>query len=261
MFDGREFARKKMAELLGLHKASTMVSIYQSSDPGSVLYTRLKKQAAESVGIKFVDYDVVGKSKDEIITLIKQINANNSIQGILVQKPSGEMDFSVADWSEIVYAINPRKDIDGLTPENLGLLTIGTPRFIPATVKAVMTVIKEFGIDLLGKKAVIVGASEILGKPLSMLLTDKGATVSLLHMATRKLRNYTQDADLLISATGSPELIGADDIKTGSVVIDVGAPRGDVKLEVKDKAAFFSPVPGGVGPVTIACLLENLLLK
>ncbi|MGD0523467.1 MAG: tetrahydrofolate dehydrogenase/cyclohydrolase catalytic domain-containing protein [Candidatus Microgenomates bacterium] len=269
IFDGRGYAeakraelKQKVAELTRAGKAPCMASIYISTDPGSVLYTRLKKQAAESVGIKFTDYDVTDKSKDEIITLIEQINSDKSVQGILVQKPSGKNDFSFSDWSEIVCTIDPRKDIDGLTPENLGLLAIGTPRFVPATVRAVMIVVNQSGIDLLGKKAVIIGASEILGKPLSMILTDKGATVSILHGATRDISNYTAEADLLVSATGNPGLIGAKDIKAGAVVIDVGAPKGDVKTEeVMEKASFLSLVPGGVGPVTISCLLTNLLLK
>lgn len=266
IFNGRQYSEAKRVELkqrvAGLSEKPCMASLYQSSDPGSALYTRLKKQAAESIGIKFVDYDVVGKSKDEIITLIKQINQDSSVQGILVQKPSGSKDFLVSDWSEIVSTIDPGKDIDGLTPENLGLLAIGTPRFIPATVKAVLVVVAKSGVSLSGKKVVIIGASEILGKPLSMILTDKGATVSILHMATGDIGNYTKDADLLVSATGSPGLIGADNIKSGAVVIDVGAPKGDVKTqEVIKIASFLSPVPGGVGPVTISCLLENLLLK
>lgn len=269
IFDGRQYSeakkvelKQKVAKLARSGKYPCMASLYQSSDPGSALYTRLKKQAAESVGIRFIDYDIEGKAKDEIITLIKQINEDNLVQGILVQKPSGSNDFSSPDWSEIVTAIDPYKDIDGLTPENLGLLTIGTPRFIPATVKAVLTVIEKSGIVLTGKKVVIIGASEILGKPLSMILTDKGATVSILHSATHNVSNYTAGADLLVSATGNPGLIGAKDIKNGAVVIDVGAPKGDVKTEeVVNKASFLSPVPGGVGPVTISCLLENLLLK
>ena len=262
IFNGREYAQKKLAELAELGRTPALASLYRSTDPGSALYTRLKKQTALSIGVKFNEHDIAGLAVSEIITLIKQINADTAISGILVQKPAGEVDFNPSEWAKIVMAIDSDKDIDGLTPQNLGLLAIGTPKFIPATVKAVLSVIAESGIKLPGKKVVIIGASEILGKPLCMLLTDMGATVSLLHKLTDSLTNYTQEADLLISATGFPGLIGETEIKPGAVVIDVGAPKGDIRTEeVMKKAAFLSPVPGGVGPITIACLLENLLLK
>lgn len=252
----------KISQLIAEGKHPSLASIYLSEDPGSALYTKLKQRAAEAVGIRFLSYRVEDKDVKRFVSIITNLNEDDTIDGILLQKPSGKHDFDINEWSEIIQNLDPVKDVDGLTPENLGLLSIGTPRFIPATARAVLTILKSWNYKLQGKHAVIIGASEILGRPLSMLLTDSGATVSILHSKTKDLQKYSCDADLLVSATGVTGLIGAEMVKQGSAVIDVGAPKGDVLTdEVLNKTAYLSPVPGGIGPVTIACLLENLVEK
>jgi methylenetetrahydrofolate dehydrogenase (NADP+)/methenyltetrahydrofolate cyclohydrolase len=268
IFDGKIFAKEEKEDLknkvIGLSEKGIkpcLASVYLSSDPGSVLYTRLKGQAAEEIGIKFLSFEIKSNNNvSEIVSIVERLNKDESVQGILVQKPSGVNDFDSADWAKITLSISPKKDIDCLTPENLGLLLIGKPRFIPATVMAVLKVLKSSKVEFHNKNVVLIGASEILGKPLSHILTDMGSTVSLLHRKTGDISKYTKEADILISATGEPGIIGKDLIKDNSVVIDVGAPNGDVRTqEVLGKVSFLSPVPGGVGPMTINCLLENLI--
>jgi methylenetetrahydrofolate dehydrogenase (NADP+)/methenyltetrahydrofolate cyclohydrolase len=267
IFDGKSFAKTKKEDLITKIKILSdkgikpcLASIFLSEDAGSVLYTRLKGLAAEEIGINFKSFEIKNKNVEEIINIVRKLNNDPIVNGILVQKPSGENDFSDEEWAKIALSIDPKKDVDCLSPENLGLLLIGKPRFVPATVLAVTKVLDFAKIDPNGKRVVLIGASEILGKPLSHILTDKGATVSLLHKATSDISDYSKDADILISATGNPSIIGKEMIKDGAVVIDVGAPNGDVKTqEVIGKASFLSPVPGGVGPMTIHCLLENLI--
>lgn len=267
IFDGKTFAKKEKEDLKkkvnNLSKKGVMpclASVFLASDPGSVLYTKLKGQAAEEIGIKFLSYEIGSNNVSEIVSIVKKLNKDNNVQGILVQKPSGKNDFSSSDWATITLSISAQKDIDCLTPENLGLLLIGNPKFIPATVLAVLKVLEFSKVDLHNKNVVIIGASEILGKPLSHILTDMGATVSLLHKKSGDISKYTKEADILISATGEPEIIGKDLVKDNSIIVDVGAPNGDVRTqEVLGKVSFLSPVPGGVGPMTINCLLENLI--
>lgn len=266
IFDGREYASRKtekvknrVEKLLKKGVKTTLASLFLPSDAGSALYTRIKGNAARGVGMDFQAHEIQDpKDTGDIITLIYELNENPSVTGILIQKPSGERDFSVQDWSNIVSALNVGKDVDGLHPENLGLLTLGTPRFIPATVKAVLEALAWGKVEVEGKHVVVLGASEILGKPLNAILTDHDATVTVVHKATRDVKKHTREADILVSATGHPGLITADMVKEGAAVIDVGAPKGDVRTEeVVSKVSFISPVPGGIGPVTVACLLEN----
>jgi len=267
LFDGKMFAKegrenlaKKVKYLSDKGIEPCLASVFLSSDPGSVLYTRLKGQAAKEIGIKFLSFEIKNKNVSEVVSIINKLNIDTNVHGILAQKPSGNNDFTNKEWAKIALSISPQKDIDCLSPENLGLLLIGNPRFIPATVLGVLKVLEYSKTNLSGKRIVLVGASEILGKPLSHILTDKGATVSLLHKATADISNYSKEADILISATGNPGIIGKDIIKENSIVIDVGAPNGDVKTEeVLEKVSFLSPVPGGVGPMTIFCLLESLV--
>jgi methylenetetrahydrofolate dehydrogenase (NADP+)/methenyltetrahydrofolate cyclohydrolase len=160
---------------------------------------------------------------------------------------------------KILSAINPLKDVDCLTPENFGLLAMGKPRFLPATVKAILEIIKVSGFRLQASSIVIVGASNIVGKPLALHLSNLGATVTICRSKTKNLEKYTRQADLLVSATGVPKLIKKDMVKKKAIVIDVGFPVGDVDFEnVSKVASFITPVPGGVGPLTVVCLLENV---
>lgn len=268
IFDGREFSSRKKAELSvkveDLKKRGItpcLASIFLVSDKGSSLYTKLKSQEADSIGVKFILEAVEEKDSETTVQLVKKLNEDPSVHGILVQKPSGENDYSEEDWFNIVSSINPKKDVDGLTPNSLGNLTLGRPTFIPATVKAVLSVIAESRTDLESRNVVILGASEILGKPLSMILTDRGATVSMLHSKSKDIQYYLDKADILISATGSPGIVNSEMVKSGSVVIDVGSPKGDILVDknLLNKVSFLSAVPGGVGPVTVISLLENLI--
>ncbi|MDO8503490.1 MAG: bifunctional 5,10-methylenetetrahydrofolate dehydrogenase/5,10-methenyltetrahydrofolate cyclohydrolase [bacterium] len=269
IFDGREFVRRKNEEtrrrvedLIKKGVKPTLVSIFSPSDAGSALYTKIKKDAAQALGIQFRAKEIEdAHDPDSIISEIEKINNDSKVHGILVQKPSGENDFSKEDWSRIISTLSPKKDVDGLTPENLGLIDLGTPRFFPATAAAVLAILEESKIVIRGSNVVIVGVSEILGKPLAAELTERRATVTTTHRGTRDLAGVIKRADILVSATGTPNLIKGDMVKSGVVVIDVGAPKGDVLFqEVKDIASFITPVPGGVGPVTVSCLLENTVL-
>jgi len=196
IFDGKTFVKGKKADLVKKVKYLSekgikpcLASVYLSADPGSVLYTRLKGEAARKAGIKFLSFKINSNNVSEIISIVERLNKDNSVQGILVQKPSGSNDFKNEEWAKIALSISPQKDVDCLSPENLGLLLIGTPKFIPATVLSVLKVLEFSKVDLNGKKIVIIGTSEILGKPLSHILTDKGATVSLLHKARSRYSN------------------------------------------------------------------------
>lgn len=267
LFDGRDYAEKKLNNLAERVKKLRekgieikMASIFLTSDRGSVLYTNIKKKSAEMIGVSFQDYGMGEKDTGKIISIIKRLNEDESCQGILVQKPSGVNDFEDREWAKIVSEVSVNKDIDGLNPINLGLLMMNTPRFIPATVRAVLEIIKESGFNPAGKRVVIVGSSEILGRPLAMEMVNQEATVAMPHKRSGELRLDTVSADLLVTATGSPGIIGEEDIKEGVVIIDVSSPKGDVRKEkIMGKAAFYTPVPGGVGPVTVTCLLENLV--
>ena len=267
-FDGKEHSKVKMIGLAARAeklrqkgKMPVLASVFVASDKGSALYTKLKGKAAESIGIEFKSYKVNKKEVDDIISLVKHLNTDPEIDGILIQKPSGKEVFAKKDWVRIVSTLATKKDVDGLTPENLGLLSMGLPRFVPATVKATLEVLDSWEIGVEGKQVVIIGASEILGKPLSMILTSKGATVSLLNSKTKDISSFTHEAKIVISAAGVPDLIGPDHLSNGVVLIDVGAPKGDVRMDAYGKASHVSPVPGGVGPVTISCLLENLIVS
>lgn len=238
-----------------------MGSIFLTSDRGSVLYTNIKKRNAEMVGISFQDCGMEEKDMSKITSQIREWNEDDNFQGILVQKPSGENGFTNQEWDEIVSAINPKKDVDGLTCENLGHLSSTTePSFIPATVRAVLEILKVAKFDVGGKDVVIIGSSIIMGLPLSQKLIRQEASVAVLNKKTADRLSYTRRADLIVTATGSPGIIGVDDIKEGVVIIDVSSPKGDVRQkEIIGKARFYTPVPGGVGPVTVVSLLENLV--
>lgn len=269
IFDGRAEARTRKEELkkrvTSLRERGIipkLVSFYLAKDEGSALYTRIKRNAAIEVGIEFDDIEL-GDSTDieRTVAQIKELNEDTMVHGILIQKPSGVNNFSEEDWEEMVSAIDPLKDVDGLTPENLGLVTTGNPRFLPATVKAVLSVLDHAHIQLpvldTVLDIVIIGDTDILGKPLAEHLKNQGVRVIVANKFTEDLGAVTKNADVLVSATGVPDLISKDMVKEGAVVIDVGEPKGDVQEDVREVASFLSPVPGGVGPLTVVSLLEN----
>lgn len=281
IFDGKAFAKEK--ERVLKRKVETLrqkgvrpklVSILADDSKESALYVSLKAKFAQQIGVIFdIQQFAVGTKTKEIVAGIQKANADSSVHGIMIQLP-------VENQGEILQAISPAKDVDCLTEENLGLIVIGKPRFLPATVKAVMEIVKyalghlghmfEEEKWLKGKTICIIGASIIVGKPLSIILSDLGATVIICRSTTGKLAEFTQKADVLVSATGAIDLVRKEMVKTGAIVIDVGISKllrdgkfrvvGDVSKDVLERTSFLTPVPGGVGPVTVACLFENLLL-
>ncbi|MFQ5850286.1 MAG: bifunctional methylenetetrahydrofolate dehydrogenase/methenyltetrahydrofolate cyclohydrolase FolD [Candidatus Binatia bacterium] len=233
-------------------------------DPGSHLYVRNKEKACKEVGIQTKEHLLAESvSEREILSLIDSLNRDKGIQGILVQLPLP----AHVDTERILQAVSPEKDVDGFHPVNQGLLLLGGEGFKPCTPMGILRLLDSVGCDPKGKKAVVVGRSNIVGKPVALMLLARHATVTLCHSRTADLRGEVAQADILVAAIGKPGLIRGDWIKVGAVVIDVGVNRlpngklaGDVEFETaKERASRVSPVPGGVGPMTICMLLFNTL--
>ena len=238
--------------------------IIVGDDPASRVYVNNKKTACEYCGILSEEYALPeNTSEEELLKLIDELNNRQDISGILCQLPLPKH----IDEQAVINAINPNKDVDAFHPVNVGKIMTGDYDFVPCTPAGVMELIKESGIDVTGKECVIVGRSNIVGKPMSMLLLHKNGTVTVCHSKTVDLAEKTKRADILVAAVGIPEFIKGDMIKEGAGVIDVGinriAPKklvGDVEFEsAEKKAAAITPVPGGVGPMTIAMLMQNTL--
>ncbi|MDO5396766.1 MAG: bifunctional methylenetetrahydrofolate dehydrogenase/methenyltetrahydrofolate cyclohydrolase FolD [bacterium] len=238
--------------------------IIVGDDPASRVYVNNKKKACEYCGINSYEYALPKETTEaELLKLIDELNNDPKISGILCQLPVPK---HIKEQS-IINAINPNKDVDAFHPVNVGKIMTGDYDFVPCTPAGVMELIKESGIDVNGKECVVVGRSNIVGKPMSMLLLHKNGTVTICHSHTKNLAEKTKKADILVAAVGIPNFITGDMIKEGAVVIDVGinriAPKklvGDVEFESAEKvAAAITPVPGGVGPMTIAMLMKNTL--
>ena len=238
--------------------------VLAGEDPASQIYVRNKKRACKRAGIDSVQHLLpASTTQEELLELIARLNGDEQADGILVQLPLPEQ----IDENTIIEAIDPRKDADGFHPINLGRLVAGQAGLVPCTPQGCMRMIVETGVSLVGKNAVVVGRSTIVGKPVAHLLLGEHATVTVCHSRTRDLAGVISEADVLIAAVGRPEMIKGKWIKKGAVVIDVGINRldegklvGDVEFEeAAQRAAWISPVPGGVGPMTIAYLLENTL--
>jgi methylenetetrahydrofolate dehydrogenase (NADP+) / methenyltetrahydrofolate cyclohydrolase len=254
----REELKGEIAEFGDVRLATVLVG----DDPASQIYIRLKHKAAEEVGIQALDRRLPGETtEEELLELVEELNDDDSVDGILVQTPLPPQ----IDEARVMRTLDPRKDVDGLHPFNAGQLFFGQETLVGATPVGVMRLLAEYKIPVVGARAVVVGRSLIVGRPLSMLLLHANATVTICHSRTEDLARHTLDADILVAAVGSLGLITADMVKTGATVIDVGMNRtdeglfGDVDPGVEDIAAFLTPVPGGVGPMTIACLLQNAL--
>lgn len=267
IFDGKELARKKELELVErvkrLDKVPKLVSIVAGDNPASHLYVNLKGQAARRIGISFEKFEIRNSKPEtikEIIKLINDLNNDESVTGIMVQLP---LPASLQGQAlKVVGAIAAEKDVDGLTGKGRFLARrtgLGRLTFLPATVKAILDILGEMKVDVVGRKVVVVGRSAVVGKPLAEELVRRGARVTVAHSQTGDLGAVTRKAEILISATGKPGLIIPDMVKPGAVVIDVGEPKGDVDEGVREVASWVTPVPGGVGPVTVACLLENVV--
>lgn len=250
----------------GLAYQPGLATVLVGDDPASHTYVRGKRRDAEEVGIRSVHHELPADiSQDELLTLIQSLNDDDDVDGILVQLPlPGDLD-----GERTVEAIAPAKDVDGLHPFNLGLLMLGRPGLRPCTPSGVMRILHHYGLATSGARAVVVGRSFLVGRPLAMMLSERGAdaTVSVAHSRTEDLAAITSQADILVAATGAPGLIGPSHVKPGATVIDVGINRteaglvGDVDFDgVVDVAGAITPVPGGVGPMTRALLLSNTLL-
>ena len=249
-----------------------LAAVLVGNNPASEIYVKNKTKKFEALGLKTdlfrLNEDV---SEKELLSLIEKLNFDDDIHGILVQLPLPKH----IDSEKVLNAIVPTKDVDGFHPENAGLLSIGKPRFIPCTPKGMMFILKHFDIDLNGKHVVVIGRSNIVGRPISILTSLKelgNATVTLCHSGTKDLKYHSKQADVLVAALGSPEFVDASFIKDGVCILDVGINRierngkskivGDVNQEsVSGKASSLTPVPKGVGPMTIAMLVENTVLS
>jgi methylenetetrahydrofolate dehydrogenase (NADP+)/methenyltetrahydrofolate cyclohydrolase len=252
----REQIKEEVEELGHVGLATVLVG----DDPASDVYIRLKHKAADAAGIEAVDHRLpVSTSEDELVELVDELNEDDSIDGILVQTPLPDH----VDEARLMRAIDPMKDVDGLHPFSAGQLYLGRQTLVPATPLGVMHLLDEYRIPLAGARAVVVGRSPLVGKPMALLLLQANATVTICHSRTVDLARHTLDADLLVAAVGLPEVITSDMVKQGATVVDVGITRteaglvGDVDADVAEIAAYLTPVPGGVGPMTIAALLEN----
>jgi methylenetetrahydrofolate dehydrogenase (NADP+)/methenyltetrahydrofolate cyclohydrolase len=237
-----------------------LVTLQVGEDPASTIYLRLKHQAAAEAGITSDDRKLPEQvTEAELVALIDELNADDDVDGILVQLPLP----AHLDEERVIRAIEPVKDVDGLHPFNAGELYLGRPRLVPATPLGIMALLAEHRIPLEGAEAVVVGRSDIVGKPIAHLLLQANATITICHSRTSDLARYTLEADVLVVAVGSAEVVTPDMVKQGSAVVDVGINRteggivGDVAPDAGDVAGFITPVPGGVGPMTIAMLLRN----
>jgi methylenetetrahydrofolate dehydrogenase (NADP+)/methenyltetrahydrofolate cyclohydrolase len=255
-----ERIRAEVAEEVGRLGEVGLATVQVGEDPASAIYLRLKHEAAADAGMRSVDLKLPADiSEEQLIATVSELNEDDGVDGILVQLPlPGGLDEAAA-----VAAIDPIKDVDGIHPFNAGQLYLGRPTHVPATPLGIMALLAEYKIQLDGARAVVVGRSEIVGKPVAHLLLQANATVSVCHSHTDDLERYTLDADVLVVAAGVPEVVTADMVKSGSAVVDVGINRtasglvGDVDPDAAARAAFLTPVPGGVGPMTIAMLMAN----
>ncbi|HEU5142466.1 MAG TPA: bifunctional methylenetetrahydrofolate dehydrogenase/methenyltetrahydrofolate cyclohydrolase FolD [Solirubrobacterales bacterium] len=244
-------------------RAPGLATVLVGDDPASAIYVRRKHEACEEAGIRSIHHGLSSETSEaELLELVTALGADDEVDGILVQLPLPDQ----IDSDRVVAAIDPVKDVDGLTPANAGLLAHGTPGLVPCTPAGVMELLAHEGVELAGAEAVVVGRSKLVGVPVARLLLAANATVTVCHSRTRDLAATCRRADVLVAAVGVPRLLGADAVKPGAVVIDVGVNRtddglcGDVDFEpAAEVAAAITPVPGGVGPMTIAMLLVNTL--
>jgi methylenetetrahydrofolate dehydrogenase (NADP+)/methenyltetrahydrofolate cyclohydrolase len=272
IIDGKALAqtiREGIAEEVRLLEKDTgikpgLAAVLVGDDPASAVYVKNKRIACEKAGLYPQEHLLpASTTQDALLKLIHQLNVDSRIHGILVQLPLPPG----IDSQAILQAVSPEKDVDGFHPVNVGRLVAGDAVFIPCTPKGVIQMIDSTGQDIAGKRAVVIGRSNIVGKPVAMLLLHRHATVTICHSRTKDLPGVVREADILIAAIGKPLFVTPDMVKEGAIVIDVGINRladgklvGDVDFErVKERAGWITPVPGGVGPMTIAMLLQNTL--
>lgn len=254
--------REKVASLKAEGKEAALAVIQVGNDPASSVYVGNKKKACEYIGIRSLSYELAEETtEEELLALIEKLNQDDSVNGILVQLPVPPQIHE----DKVIEAISPEKDVDGFHPQNVGKLVIGERGFVSCTPAGIIQLLKRSGIEIAGKNCVVIGRSNIVGKPMALLMLRENATVTVAHSKTENLKEICKQADILIVAIGKPQFITAEYIKEGAVVIDVGIHRnenkklcGDVKYdEVAEHTSAITPVPGGVGPMTIAMLMNN----
>ena len=254
--------KQEVAVLKASGRECALAVIQVGNDPASSVYVRNKKKACEYIGIRSLSYELdENTSEDELLALIDKLNADPSVHGILCQLPLPKH----MDEDKVIKRISPEKDVDGFHPQNVGALVIGQQGFVSCTPAGIIQLLKRSNIQMEGNHCVVIGRSNIVGKPMALLMLRENATVTICHSSTRNLKELCKEADILIVAIGKPQFITADYVKEGAVVIDVGIHRdennklcGDVKYdEVEPVASAITPVPGGVGPMTIAMLMHN----
>lgn len=268
ILDGKAVAARVRAEvreralaLSGQGVLPTLAVVLVGDDPASAVYVRSKTKAAVEAGVTPRDHRLPATTtQDELLALIAELNRDPEVDGILVQLPLP----SHLDSAQVIASIDPAKDADGLHPFNLGKLAQGTPTAIPCTPKGCMRLLAEAGATLRGARAVVIGRSLLVGRPMALLLANADATVSLCHSRTRELVEEVRRAEIVVAAVGKPEMVRGEWLAPGAIVIDVGINRradgslvGDVAFAETEHVGAITPVPGGVGPLTIACLLEN----
>ena len=254
--------KDKVEALKAVGKKAALAVVQVGNDPASCVYVNNKKKACAYIGIESLSYELEEETtEEELLELIKRLNEDEKVHGILVQLPLPKH----INEDKIIQAISPKKDVDGFHPENVGKLVIGEKGFVSCTPSGVIQLLKRSNIEIAGKNCVVVGRSNIVGKPMALLMLRENATVTIAHSKTQNLKELCKTADILIVAIGKPRFITSEYIKEGAVVIDVGIHRdennklcGDVKYEdVVEIASAITPVPGGVGPMTIAMLMNN----
>lgn len=270
IIDGKAIAARMSKELSGRvsefrsrHGTDPTLAVVMVGDyEPSRVYVRMKEKAAGEAGIRFVRHEFPEIGRGKLLEVVQELNKDRGVHGIIVQLPLPE----ALSEEEVLTAVSPEKDVDGFNVFNMGSLFRGKENLMPCTPLGVIKLLEESGVPMEGKDVVIVNRSNIVGKPLAMMMLKRSATVTICHSRTKDLGEHTRRADILVSATGAPGMIKPDMVKDGAVVIDVGISRvegkllGDVDFEgVKEKASFITPVPGGVGPMTVAMVLHNTL--
>ena len=266
LIDGKELAKKVRGELKKKIEKENITPklavVFCGNNEASKVYVRIKSKACDEIGIKFEEFHLnEDVSESKLLGLIEKLNNDKSVNGILVQYPIPKQ----INLQNVAEAIDKNKDVDGFNPYNIGLLDSNNPEFVPCTPLGIMKMFEEYNIDLNGKKVVIIGRSNVVGKPMAECVLNSNATVTICHSKTKNLKNELLQADVIISAAGRRNIVTADMVKEGTVVIDVGTNRdengklcGDVDFEnVKEKASYITPNPGGVGPMTVAMLMNN----
>ena len=256
--------KEKAAALKEQGISVTLAVIQVGNNPASTVYVNNKKKGCEYIGIGSLSYELPEEtSEEELLSLIRELNERKNVNGILVQLPLP----SHIDEDKVIKTIDPKKDVDGFHPQSVGALCIGQPGFVSCTPAGIIQLLKRSGIEIAGKEGVILGRSNIVGKPMALLMLRENATVTVAHSRTKDIKEVTKRADILIVAIGKPKMITRDYVKDGAVVIDVGINRdennklcGDVDFQdVEPVCSAITPVPGGVGPMTIAMLLHNCM--